>query len=139
MKLIVCGLSDGKSCVLEEVDCTPSNDEMSTQAIFEMKLDALPPRPPGLGDFLDIPVEPGEMKWFRVGFAPNQHWDTHHTDTIDFHTIVSGSIDLVLDDGPHRLEAGDSAVVAGVDHAWHTGPDGCATSIIIFGTPKPAA
>jgi hypothetical protein len=34
------------------------------------------------------------------------------------------------------LSAGDCAVVAGVDHAWRTGPEGCTTSIVIVGTPR---
>lgn len=139
MKLIVSGIRDGKSCIVQEIDCTPSSDGMSTQAILDLELGSLPPRPPGIGDFVDIPVTQGAMKWYRVGFAPNQFWGMHYTDTVDCHTIVSGSIDLILDDGPHCLEPGDSAIVNGVDHAWQAGPDGCATSIIIFGTPKPAA
>jgi len=139
VKLIVCGISDGKTCVLEEVVDTPSDDRLSMQTIFEMKLDSLPPRPPGLGDLVDLPVAPGTMKWFWSRGEPNGYWDMHHTDTIDCHTIVSGSIDLILDDGTHHLEAGDSAVVSGIDHAWQVGPDGCFSSILIFGTPKPTA
>jgi len=135
--MIVTGTRDNKSCVVKEIDCTLEGDSMSTLPIFDLKLDALTPRPPGKGDFVDIPVPMGSLRWYRVHFQPNQVWGMHHTDTIDCHTIAAGSIDLILDDGPHRLTTGDSVVVTGVDHSWQAGPEGCATSIIILGTPKP--
>ena len=46
----------------------------------------------------------------------------HHTDTLDLETIISGSVDLILDDGAHHLEAGDMVVMTGVDHAWRPDP-----------------
>ena len=137
MRMIATGFRDGKSCVVQEIDCTPQGDDLSTMEALSLRLDALPPRPPGKGAFLDIPVPPGSMSWYRVRFPANQLRRTHHTDTIDCHTIIAGTIDLILDDGPHRLTPGDSAMVTGVDHGWQTGPEGCTVSMLIFGTPKP--
>ena len=72
-------------------------------------------------------------------FPPNGEWPAmHYTDTIDCHTVIAGSVDLILDDGAHRLAAGDCVMVTGVDHAWKAGPDGCTTSILLIGTPPPA-
>ena len=62
----------------------------------------------------------------------------HHTDTLDFDTVIAGSIELILDDGGHRLEAGDVVVISGVDHAWRSGPDGCTMVITLQGTEPPA-
>jgi len=136
--MIVTGIRNNGSCIIKEIDCTPQKEGMSTLSIFDLKLDELTQRPTGRGDFVDIPVPVGSLGWYRVRFEPNQVWGMHHTDTIDCHTIVAGSIDLILEeDGPHRLVAGDSVVVTGVDHGWHAGPEGCATSIVILGTPKP--
>jgi hypothetical protein len=42
----------------------------------------------------------------------------HRTATIDYITIVSGSIDLVTPEGVQRLDSGDVAVVRAVLHAW---------------------
>jgi hypothetical protein len=137
MRMIVSGIRDNRSCVLKEIDCPPQGEGMSTLSLIDLEVGALPPRPPGKSDFVDIPVPVGMLRWYRVRFQPNQMWGMHHTDTIDCHTIVAGSIDLILDDGPHRLTIGDSAIVTGVDHAWQAGPEGCATSIVILGTPKP--
>jgi len=61
----------------------------------------------------------------------------HHTDTVDVDTVLEGSIDLLLDDGPHHLDVGDTAIVAGVDHGWRAGPAGATLSIVVFGTPSP--
>jgi hypothetical protein len=47
--------------------------------------------------------------------------------------VLSGSVELILDDGAHPLEAGDAAVVTGVDHAWRTGPAGCRLSVVSVG------
>jgi hypothetical protein len=61
----------------------------------------------------------------------------HQTDTLDFDLVVAGSMDLVLDDGPHHLGVNDCVVVTGVDHAWRAGPDGCTLSVFLLGTPPP--
>jgi hypothetical protein len=138
MRLIITGVKDGKSCVVEEVDCTPQGADLSTLLVARLPVADLPPRPPGKGEFVEIPVAPGEMIWFRVRFPANQLRRVHHTDTIDCHTVVSGWIELLLDDGAHRLNPGDSAMVTGVDHGWRIGPEGCVVSMRNFGTPKPA-
>jgi len=43
----------------------------------------------------------------------------HYTDTIDYGYIISGQIDLQLDDGKlFNLKAGDSYVLKGTMHSW---------------------
>jgi quercetin dioxygenase-like cupin family protein len=63
----------------------------------------------------------------------------HYTDTIDVDTVLEGSVSIILDDGPHWLEVGDTVVVNGVDHAWEAGPSGATVSVVLLGTPSPAA
>lgn len=48
---------------------------------------------------------------------------------------LEGSINLLLDDGPHRLGPGDSAVVNGVDHGRQTEESGCRMSVVVIATP----
>ncbi len=55
---------------------------------------------------------------------------------MDLHTVVQGSITLMLGDGEQVLEPGDCAVVAGVDHAWRAGPDGCVESVVMVGMTR---
>ncbi len=73
-----------------------------------------------------------------LDYAPGMGFSMHHTDTVDFDTVLSGSIELILDDGAHPLVAGDHVVVTGVDHAWRAGPDGCRMSIVSLGVSPPA-
>jgi hypothetical protein len=84
-------------------------------------------------DTLDLGVSAGAMDWKVLDYAPGMEFSLHHTDTIDFDIVLSGSIELILDDGEHPLVAGDHVVVTGVDHAWRAGPDGCRISIISLG------
>lgn len=137
MRLIVTGVRDGISCIVEEIDCTAHGEDLSTTLVARLSVADLPPRPHGKAKFVDIPVKPGEMTWFRTRFPPDQLRPFHHTDTVDCHTVVRGWIELLLDDGAHRLNPGDSAIVTGVDHGWKIGPEGCVVSMMNFGTPKP--
>jgi uncharacterized cupin superfamily protein len=58
----------------------------------------------------------------------------HHTDSLDFDVVLEGSVDLVLEDGAHRLGPGDGAVIRGVDHGWETHQEGCRMSVVVIAT-----
>ncbi len=121
----------GRSCVVEETEFSlPTRSEL----IYRTNSSPPPVRPPGSGADLDLDVPPGIVRWTFVHFEPGQRSDMHHTDTIDLDTIIFGSIDLVLHDGPHHLEAGDCVVVTGVDHGWLAGPKGCSWSVVMIGS-----
>jgi quercetin dioxygenase-like cupin family protein len=84
-------------------------------------------------DTLDLGVPPSAINWKMIDYGPGVAFSMHHTDTVDLDLVLSGSVELILDDGPHPLEAGDAAVVTGVDHAWRTGPEGCRLSVMSVG------
>jgi len=129
MRKLVTGIDEnGQSCVLEETLVGPPG---SGASFYETPSSPPPPRPAGRGEFVDI------ARWLVVPMEPGYEFGMHYTDTIDFDTILAGSIELTLDDGTHALEAGDCVVVAGVDHAWKAGPDGCTLSVMFLGTPPP--
>jgi hypothetical protein len=44
---------------------------------------------------------------------------------------------VLLDDGPHLLEMGDSLVLPPVDHGWRTGAGGCTQTIMSLGSIRP--
>jgi quercetin dioxygenase-like cupin family protein len=88
-------------------------------------------------DFLDLVVPPGSMRWTLIEYAPGAGFSMHHTDTVDFDVVVSGSVELILDDGAHLLTVGDSAAVTGVDHAWRAGPEGCRLNVMTIGVSPP--
>jgi quercetin dioxygenase-like cupin family protein len=136
MRTLVTGIdANGQSCVLEETVLGPPGS--TTGAFYETPGAPPPPRPAGRGDFVDIGPPAGIARWLVVPMEPGYEYGMHQTDTIDFDTVLAGNIDLILDDGPHPLDAGDSVVVAGVDHAWKAGPGGCTLSVLFLGTPPP--
>jgi uncharacterized cupin superfamily protein len=62
----------------------------------------------------------------------------HTTDTVDYVTILSGEIWLVLDDGAEvHLEPGDCVVQNGTQHAWHNrNPEPCVLVTVMVGAER---
>jgi mannose-6-phosphate isomerase-like protein (cupin superfamily) len=88
-------------------------------------------------DTFDLGVPAGAMDWKVIDYAAGMEFSMHHTDTVDFDIVLSGSVELILEDGGHPLAAGDSVVVTGVDHGWRAGPEGCRLSVISIGVSPP--
>jgi quercetin dioxygenase-like cupin family protein len=140
MRLFITGVDDdGKSCVV-------SNDKVEINSVAPGFAIALPyattqspppARPQGNAELIDQFLEPGHARWMVIDLGSNSETPVHHTDTLDLETVLSGSVDLILDDGTHRLEAGDMVVMTGVDHGWKAGPEGCRMTAILIGTPPP--
>jgi mannose-6-phosphate isomerase-like protein (cupin superfamily) len=138
VRQIITGIDGGgRSCVVTEFVNPPTGPAVSARAVFETASNPAPPRPPGQANAIDLRVPVGIARWLVVQWPPGLTSRMHHTDTVDFDMVLEGSIDLVLDDGPHRLEVGDCAVVTGVDHGWESGPSGCTTAVLLLGTPPP--
>jgi quercetin dioxygenase-like cupin family protein len=143
MRLLIAGSgANGRSRLLE----TTSKEELAgllrpsgsvTAMLFETTESPPPAGSAGCAPALDLSLAPGCARWFRVTFPACAASPVHRTDTIDLGTIVSGSIDIILDDGSHRLEAGDSIAVTGAAHGWNAGPDGCTMSVVMLGTLPP--
>jgi quercetin dioxygenase-like cupin family protein len=51
-------------------------------------------------------------------WQPGFSYRMHRTPTVDFIVIVSGQLELLLDDGSVRLKPGDSVVQRGTSHGW---------------------
>ncbi|MDV3258240.1 MAG: cupin domain-containing protein, partial [Sphingomonas sp.] len=52
----------------------------------------------------------------------------HATSTLDFIVVLTGTLELELDDGARTLlNAGDAAVLNGVRHRWSNAGQGVAT------------
>jgi quercetin dioxygenase-like cupin family protein len=63
---------------------------------------------------------PGGTSFFLVEFPGNAETRMHTTDTVDYGTVLSGEIWLILDDGAEvHLTPGDCVVQNGTQHAWH--------------------
>jgi quercetin dioxygenase-like cupin family protein len=143
MRLLVTGVdASGRSCAVQDGPVTLQGDATLGGVLYSV-LYATPPVPSiddggGRGaDFLDLAVPPGAMRWTLIEYAPGAEFSMHHTDTVDLDVVLSGSVDLILDDREHPLTAGDSAVVTGVDHAWRAGPQGCRLNVLTIGVSPP--
>lgn len=138
-KLITGVDADGKSCVVsrEEMTLDQLAPGFAMGIPYATTTSPPPPRAGGSAPLIDQGISPGLARWMVVELGPGSETPMHHTDTLDLQTVLSGSVELVLDDGAHTLEAGDVVVLAGVDHAWRAGPQGCRLSAVLIGTPPP--
>ena len=141
-RFLVTGVdASGRSCAAQDDQVTmqPALDGMRYSMMYARP--SLPSISPGGGraaETFNLGVAAGAMDWKVIDYAPGMEFSMHHTDTVDFDIVLSGSIELILDDGRHLLAAGDSVVVTGVDHAWRAGPEGCRISIISIGVVPPS-
>ena len=73
-----------------------------------------------------------------VEFAPGVAPRNHRTDSIDYAVIVSGEIDMELDDSVVHLQAGDVVVQRGTIHNWvNRGTRPCTIAFVLIDA-KPA-
>jgi quercetin dioxygenase-like cupin family protein len=142
-RLLITGVDgSGRSCAGQD-DLITLQGDASPEGILYSVLYAAPSVPSIAGgggrvaDLLDLGVPAGALRWTVIEYAPGAEFSMHHTDTVDFDVVLSGSVELILDDGEHPLVADDSVVVMGVDHAWRAGPEGCRLSVMTIGVPPP--
>ena len=71
---------------------------------------------------------------FRViEFAPGVAPRNHRTDSIDYAVVLSGEIDMEMDDSVVHLKAGDVLVQRGTIHNWvNRGAEPCVMAFILI-------
>lgn len=71
---------------------------------------------------------------FRViEFAPGVAPRNHRTDSIDYAAVISGEIDMELDDAVVHLKAGDVLVQRGTIHNWvNRGTQPCVIAFVLI-------
>ena len=86
---------------------------------------------------------PHDMLMKRVGRSPARglpakHPMMHRTRTHDYAVILSGEIDLVLDDTSVHLKAGDAIVQQATNHAWiNHGTQPCRILFVLLDSKEP--
>jgi mannose-6-phosphate isomerase-like protein (cupin superfamily) len=74
------------------------------------------------------------------GTKPPRHPGMHRTRTIDYLAVLSGEIDMLLDDSEVHLKAGDVMVQRGTVHAWvNRGKDVCRIAVAMIDAKEPSA
>lgn len=90
-----------------------------------------------MADIFTLP--PGSSRFFVMSMPPTEEptgW--HRTNTIDYEYIVSGRIDLLMEDGSSvTLEAGVVNVQLGGMHQWWNRYDEpCVLAVVMVGVPS---
>jgi mannose-6-phosphate isomerase-like protein (cupin superfamily) len=69
---------------------------------------------------------------------PPRHAMMHRTRTVDYAIIMSGEIDMMLDEGEVHLKAGDVVVQQATNHAWiNRGKAPCRVAFILMDSQEP--
>jgi uncharacterized cupin superfamily protein len=64
----------------------------------------------------------------------------HRTKSVDYAIILSGEIDMLLDDSEVHLKAGDVLVQQGTNHAWvNRGIETCRIAFVLIDAVDPLA
>jgi mannose-6-phosphate isomerase-like protein (cupin superfamily) len=68
-----------------------------------------------------------------AGSAPVRHAHMHATRSVDYAIVLSGEIDMLLDDSQVHLTAGDILVQQGTNHAWvNNGSEVCRIAFVLI-------
>lgn len=69
---------------------------------------------------------------------PPRHPFMHRTRTCDYAVVMSGEIDMLLDDSEIHLKAGDVLVQQGTNHAWvNRGTEPCRIAFVLIDAVEP--
>lgn len=73
----------------------------------------------------------------RRGLPPS-HPFMHRTRSLDYAIVVSGEIDMLLDDSTVHLKAGDVLIQQGTNHAWiNRGKEVCRIAFVLVDAKEP--
>lgn len=148
MRRLLTGIDgEGRSCLIEASEVVPAvvggGHGVAVARLFATEQSPPPPAPPAQGEWVDVRMQPGLVRWQVVDHPPHDEAAEdgaratvmHHTDAIDLVLVMEGSAQLVLDDGVHVLGPGDFVVMPGNDHAIKAGPEGCRMTALKIGLP----
>jgi quercetin dioxygenase-like cupin family protein len=141
MRSLIAGITDtGHSGIASELPIAEYDVHRSgpSTRIDVFKLTQTPPAEPASthAAYHDTGLAPGHMDICVLQMPAGVEHPIHYTETLNLHVIVAGSVEVLLDDGPHLLGVGDSLVLPPVDHGWRAGPNGCTQMIMNLGTAK---
>jgi mannose-6-phosphate isomerase-like protein (cupin superfamily) len=138
------------SRVIWVTDQTPA-DISGPKDRAAVEIGIMPPRGGSVFRIVDFPPETAEMKKLdpshmhaslgdgvpKRGLPPS-HPAMHRTRTVDYAIVMSGEIDMLLDDSEIHLEAGDVLVQQGTNHAWvNRGTTPCRIAFILIDSKEP--
>ncbi len=132
------------SCLLWSTDRAPA--DISGKADAGARVLGIPPPANGTAfrfvEFLPETEAAGKLpaghlakllgEGHMAGGKPPRHAAMHRTKTVDYIIILTGEIDMLLDDSEVHLKAGDVVVQQGTNHAWiNRGKEPCRVAAIL--------
>jgi mannose-6-phosphate isomerase-like protein (cupin superfamily) len=109
---------------------------------YRFALVTIPPEASGdLPEHLDVAQAMTEVQQMLPGILEHMEPENpgmHTTDTVDLDLVISGELDLELDDGAEvHLRPGDCVIQNGTRHAWRNRtPDPCTMLSILLGARR---
>jgi mannose-6-phosphate isomerase-like protein (cupin superfamily) len=114
-------------------------------------LGIMPPRGGSAFRVVDFPPETAEVRILDPSHLhaslgdgapkrglPPRHPAMHRTRTVDYAIVMSGEIDMLLDDTEIHLKAGDVLVQQGTNHAWvNRGTEPCRIAFVLVDAKEP--
>ena len=97
--------------------------------------------PPTPKEVLDLPLD--YLHKQHVGSIPKRHLPPTHplmhaTRSIDYAIIMSGEIDMLLDESELHFKAGDVLIQQGTNHAWvNRGTEPCRIAFVLIDAQEP--
>jgi mannose-6-phosphate isomerase-like protein (cupin superfamily) len=83
-------------------------------------------------------IESEGLQEIAAKSRPPRHPRMHRTGSVDFGLILSGEIDLMLDEETRHLNAGDVVVMQATNHAWiNHGTEPCRIAFILIDAKDP--
>ena len=89
---------------------------------------------------LDVNARMHELKdEAAIKGLPPRHPFMHRTRSVDYAIVLSGEIDMLLDDSEIHLKAGDVLIQQGTNHAWvNRSQDVCRIAFVLVDAADPA-
>jgi quercetin dioxygenase-like cupin family protein len=82
---------------------------------------------------LGTPPPPNGTRFTVNDIPPGRTGPMHRTETIDYVIVLSGEIEMEMDDSTIKLKAGDVLVQRGTNHAWiNRGPKSARVAFILI-------
>jgi len=131
------------STLLWVTDESPADNSGSSDSA-DREIGVAPPARGSIFRMVDFPpeAEPGAVDnaamLKEMGLTGKAHADPrratmHRTKSVDYAVVISGEIDMLLDDSEVHLRAGDVLVQRGTSHAWvNRGSESCRIAFVLI-------
>jgi len=138
------------SRVIWVTDQTPA-DLSGTKDRAAIDIGIMPPRGGSVFRIVEFPPKTAEMRNLDPSTmhhslgdgapkrgVPPRHPAMHRTRTVDYAIVMSGEIDMLLDDSEIHLKAGDVLVQQATNHAWvNRGCEPCRIAFVLIDAKEP--